>query len=87
MTDMIVGLLDLVSSLIQKLPELSIDSAHLSSMSSAFSTIIDFLVKANYVVPIDTILLITSIVYGFRVVKFGVFVVNWIIRRLVDAVP
>ena len=70
-----------------KLPELGIDSGHLSSMQFALSAVVDFIVKANYLVPIDTILLLISIKYGFRLIKFTIFIINWVIRRIADIIP
>lgn len=87
MTDIAVGFLEMLQSWIGKLPDLSVDSSVISSMTSAADTVISFIAAANYIVPISTILLILSIVYGFKLLKFSVFIINWVIRRIADFVP
>lgn len=87
MTEFFVKMLELFRGLIDKLPELSIDSGAFSNMEGALPQVVDFIAKANYIVPIDTILLVLSIVYGFRLAKFTLFVINWGIRRIADFVP
>ena len=87
MTNLLVGFIELLKGWVMKLPELGIDSGHLSSMQFALSAVVDFIVKANYLVPIDTILLLISIKYGFRLIKFTIFIINWVIRRIADIIP
>lgn len=87
MTDFFVSLLGMFEGWIYKLPELSIDSAYYTNIRNALATVVDFIKQVNFIVPIDTILLILSIVYGFRLVKFAVFVINWVVRRIADFIP
>lgn len=87
MTDLAVGFLNMLQSWIGKLPDLSVDSSVMSSLTAAVDTVISFMAAANYIIPISTILLILSIVYGFKILKFSVFIVNWVIRRIADFVP
>lgn len=87
MTSLLVGFIELLKGWVMNLPELGIDSSHLSSIQSAVSAVLDFIVKANFLVPIDTILLLISIKYGFRLIKFTIFIVNWVIRRIADIIP
>lgn len=87
MTDFCVKILALLQSWIMKLPDLSVQSSVLSQVTSAYDIFIEFIAKVNFLVPIPTILLVLSIVYGFRVSKFLVFLINWVIRRLADFFP
>lgn len=87
MTDLAVSFLGLLESWVMKLPDLSVDSSVVTSMSSAMDSVVSFIAAANYVVPITTILLILSLVYGFKLVKFSIFAINWVIRRIADFVP
>lgn len=87
MTDFCVNFLTLLKSWVLSLPDLSIESSYIATMLSSVSVVTDFIAKVNFIVPIDTILLITSLVYGFRLLKFGVFLVNWVIRRIADFFP
>lgn len=87
MTDFCINFLELLKSWIMKLPDLSIESTYLSNMVSGMHTVVDFLAFVNFIIPLDTILLIMSIVYGFKVVKFMVFLINWVVRRIADFFP
>lgn len=87
MTDLAIGFLDMLRSWVGNLPDLSVDSSVVSSMVSAADTVVSFIAAANYIVPVPVILLILSIVYGFKVLKFSVFIINWVIRRIADFVP
>lgn len=68
-------------------PDLSVDSSTLGTISTAFDTMVHFIGQVNFFVPVPTILLILSLVYGFKAAKFLAFVVNWFIRRIADLIP
>lgn len=87
MTNFFISMIELIKTWIMKIPDLSIDSGYLANMTAAMETIIDFMSAVNFIIPLPTILLIMGIVYGFKVIKFTIFGINWIIRRLVDAFP
>ena len=69
------------------IPSLSLESAHLSSIVDGLEVIIEFMAQINFLIPLPTILLVISIVYGFRLVKFSIFAINWVIRRIADLIP
>lgn len=87
MTDFFVGLIELLKSWVLKLPELGVDSSSLSSIFSSKDTIIQFIAAVNFLLPLPTILTVLAIVYGFKAVKFSIFIINWVIRRLADFFP
>lgn len=87
MTDIIVKVLNWMAGLVEKLPDMSLESSSMSSITSGLEMIINFLAQVNFLVPIDTILLIISIVYGIRLAKFLIFVGNWVLRRIFDLIP
>ena len=87
MTNIIVSFFQFLQTLVGKLPDLSVNNETLSSMSSAMDTVFEFIGKVNFIVPIDTSLIIVALVYAIRSAKLLLFVVNWIIRRIADVIP
>ena len=88
MTNMIIGVLKFFQSLVTNvLPELSIGSDAVASAKSALTTIVEFISVSSFLIPFKTVFMIVGLVYGFRLVKFGVFLVNWVIRRIGDIIP
>ena len=88
MTDIICGVLRFFTDLIAKhFPDFSIGSGHLGTISDSFQSVIEFIAQINFFVPLPTILLILSLVYGLKLVKFTIFLVNWVIRRIADIIP
>lgn len=86
MTDIIVSFLNFLQSLVGKLPDLSVENGVISSMSSGMDKVFEFIGKANFLVPIDHILIIVGLVYAIRSSKFLLFAANWIIRRIADII-
>ena len=88
MTDIICSVLNFFRDMVlNHFPDLSIESSTLGTISTAFSTVVDFIGQVNFFIPVPTILLILSIVYGFKLTKFLVFIANWVIRRIADVIP
>lgn len=88
MTDIIVSVINWMASIVDTvIPSLSLESAHLSSIVDGLEVIIEFMAQINFLIPLPTILLVISIVYGFRLVKFSIFAINWVIRRIADLIP
>lgn len=87
MTNIIVSVIEWLKGIVMKLPDLSVDSSALSSMIDGIEIVISFIAAANYIVPISTILTILALVYGFKVIKFTVFLINWVVRRIFDIIP
>lgn len=88
MTAFILSVLSSLQNFITtRLPDFSLASSTVSSVSSGFESVIEFIAQVNFFIPLPTILLILSIVYGIKLSKFSLFLVNWIIRRLADFIP
>lgn len=87
MTDIIVGFIDMMEGWVQKLPDLSIETGHLSMISDAMETVIAFISKVNYIIPVNLVLLLLSLVYGFKLIKFALFLANWVICRITELFP
>lgn len=88
MTDMIVNLLEWLSGLItDHVPAVTLDGGVLGNIADGIAYVLDIVAKANWIFPVPDALLIISIVFGFSLVKVGIFVVNWVIRRIFDVIP
>lgn len=88
MTDILCSILDFFQNVIVKyFPDLSLESSHLGTIADAFEMVIDFIGQVNFFIPIPTILIILSIVYGIKFAKFTLFIINWVIRRIADIIP
>lgn len=87
MTEIIISMLEFFKGLVLRMPDLSMDTGQLSQIVTALDKVVEFIAKVNFLVPIDQILLLISLVYGFKIVKFSVFAINWVIRRIADIIP
>ena len=88
MTDIICSVLQFFTNLIvDHFPDLSVGSSQLGTISSSFETMIQLIAQVNFFIPLPTILAIFSIVYGIKLAKFTLFIVNWVIRRIADIIP
>ncbi|MBS6953452.1 MAG: hypothetical protein KH230_09465 [Enterocloster asparagiformis] len=88
MTDIIVSVINWMATVVGTLlPDLSLDSGHLASIVDGLEVVIEFMSQVNFLIPLPTILLVISIVYGFRLIKFSIFLINWVIRRIADLIP
>lgn len=45
------------------------------------------LATVNFVIPVETIILIAWLAAGEKIIMFGFFAVNWIVRRIADIIP
>lgn len=50
-------------------------------------TVIEWLQAVNFLVPLEDIFNVMFLVITIHIFEWGAFVANWIIRRLVDAIP
>lgn len=88
MTDMIVSFLGFLTGVVDTLiPNLSVDSGVLANIADGLEVIVQFVAQVNFLIPLPTIFMVLSIVFGFRLVKFLIFCTNWLIRRLADVIP
>ncbi|MEY8357325.1 hypothetical protein AALB39_28835 [Lachnospiraceae bacterium 54-53] len=88
MTDIIIAVLNFFSSIVESsFPALTADNSIISQVQAAVTAVSGFIAKVNFLVPIDTVFQILGLIVVFKVGKFGVFVVNWVIRRIADIIP
>lgn len=87
MTGIAVTFISLLKKLIAVFPDLSVDNGILSKMTDGMDIVFEFLGRVNFFIPLDQMLIIMGLVYTIRNVKFIMFGINWIIRRIVDAIP
>lgn len=65
----------------------TIDIQGLTTLSSAINYMAKLVAGASILVPVTDIFLIISIAVSYKIFLFGVFVINWIIRRVGDVIP
>lgn len=87
MTQLFTQLLNWLTNMTNVLPAYQLDSAALDNVSSGLSVIMSFLNQVNYIIPLSDIALILGLDIGIRSFKLSLFVANWVIRRIVDAIP
>lgn len=88
MTDIIVSVLQFLQGIVTDvLPDLSLGDAAVSAIKSGLTTVTEFMAVSGFVIPLPTVFTIVGLVFGFRLAKFGVFLVNWVIRRIADLIP
>ena len=88
MTGLVTGALDLIANAIDSLlPVYDLSESNYSTISTAFTSVADFLRQVNFIIPLSDILLIVGIDLGMRVFEFALFIGNWIIRRVADVIP
>lgn len=88
LTGLVTGALDLIANAIDSLlPVYDLSESNYSTISTAFTSVADFLRQVNFIIPLSDILLIVGIDLGMRVFEFALFIGNWIIRRVADVIP
>ncbi|MNN67895.1 hypothetical protein D3C81_1835560 [compost metagenome] len=78
MTNILIGLLDFLSMILNGLPSFS--GAGTSEIGNAVLYMVKFISFANYLIPVDTILQVTMIVVGYKLTMMGIWLVNWVIH-------
>ncbi|WZL73095.1 hypothetical protein QBE52_18955 [Clostridiaceae bacterium 35-E11] len=90
---LIVSVFNFFSYMIDLIPSFELGSTQrgVSSFFSSLSASIDFMsdliAGAGILIPVVDVFIIISIVVGFRVFMFTVFIINWVIRRIADVIP
>lgn len=88
MTAIIVNILNWLSGCITGfIPAIEVGDGALSKSIDAVAYIADMVSQMNWIFPVPDAFLILGLLCGVRLVKLGVFVVNWIIRRIFDVIP
>ena len=57
------------------------------NFNSYWDTFIDFLAAVNFLIPLPDIMLAFSFMVSITVIKFTLFIVNWVIKRVFDVIP
>ena len=88
MTAIICNVLSWLQNLIvTRVPAMELGDGVLSSVIAALDTFLDFVSNVNWLVPVNDCLLIISLIVGYRLALFAVFVINWVLRRIFDIIP
>lgn len=88
MTNIICGVLDWIYGILDAiLPDLSIDSGIMGNVSDSMSIILSLIAQANCIFPVNTALTILGLVVAINLVKFGIWGINWIVKRITELIP
>lgn len=87
MTDFVCSIIEFLGKLLSSFPSFEMSSDNLNMVSSSLATVLDYVKQANFIIPLPDIMIIIGIDLTIRVSKFLVFIINWIIRRIVDVIP
>lgn len=85
MQELILSIIDFLISMVNFFPTLPTEN--MENISSSVTYILDLLGRANFLIPVPDLLLIITIIVGFRVTLLTIFVINWVIRRIMDIIP
>lgn len=89
MTHLIVDFVDWIGSFLVStfFDQLRLPFEFFSNLESYLYVIMDFLNKIAFLVPIADIFICLGIIIAMRIAMFSLFAFNWVIRRIVDAIP
>jgi hypothetical protein len=88
MTNLIVSFLGFLTDLVTNyFPAFTLGNGVLSKVVDAFSYFVQMISNIDWLVPVNDVLLIFSLIAGYKVIMFVVFIINWIIRRIGDVIP
>lgn len=81
MTNIIIGFLDFTANLLNILLP-NFNTGGTNEISNAVSYMAQTISLANYLIPVNTIFAVTSLVVGYKLIMLGVWVFNWIVRTV-----
>lgn len=88
MTQLIISIIDLIAGLaIQVFPKTDYMSHLPDNFSSGVATVVKWLQMINFIVPLNDIIKMITLIITFTLSGFLLFVLNWIIRRIFDVIP
>lgn len=88
MTDIIAKGIEILTDCINNyFPTVSLGDGVMAHMLSAVSYLVDLIASLNWILPVNDILLILSLYFGYKFALFAVAVVNWVVRRIFDVIP
>lgn len=87
-TDLITKVVSLSLDLLNKLlPTFSMDPEVVDTATSVISTLNDFLVKVNFIIPLPDILMIISIDLSIRIFKLSLFIGEKVKKTILGIIP
>lgn len=82
---LITTVLNFFSGCISLFPDIDVSVGN--NVVNGINTFVDILSQCSFILPVVDILLIVSFIAVIRVATLGIFIVNWIIRRIADIIP
>ncbi|SIQ89651.1 hypothetical protein SAMN05880570_2645 [Paenibacillus sp. RU4T] len=74
----------LFASIMDMLPSMSFDTSGFTGMIASLKGLVE---PAAYFLPITDISLVLGILLAYQAAGFGIWAVNWVVRRIADIIP
>lgn len=88
MNDLFLQGIELIKGLVMLVtPEVILAPDLLANLNKYLDIFVDWLSAVNFLVPLPDIFTIIVLLMGEYLLQFGLFIVNWIIRRIADFFP
>ena len=88
MTDIILKFIKIFKSMVGfLLPDAIFNLSIFSNFLDTVEWFVDFLVAVNFLVPLPTIFMALKTMVSIKVIKFTIFLGNWLVRRVCDVIP
>ena len=88
MTGIITKFIKFLSTAVSFLfPDVLFNADIFTNFNNYLNILIDFLADINFLIPLPDIFLAFSIMVTITIVKFTLFITNWIIKRTCDVIP
>lgn len=85
MQNLLIGFFRFLFSMLDFLP--SIEIGFIGEISNSLQYLFAFINKANFIIPVNTVLSVISAVFVTKLAFIAFFVVAWVIRRVIDVIP
>ena len=87
MTDIIITIMKFVKSFVSFLvPDALFATDIITNFYKYLDFFLDIIVQVNFLIPVPTIFSCIAIIVTFKVVKFTLFISNWIVRAVLDVI-
>lgn len=88
MTNLICGFIRLITKVsVFLLPDVLFNADILLNFDKHFDYMIDILAQVNFFIPLPDIFAAISVMVTIDIVKFTIFIYNWIVKRIFDIIP
>lgn len=88
MTVLICTILNMIAQFLDtSIPAFDFEAATYETIRDSVDAVVNFVLSANFIVPLKDISIIIGIDLAVRLWKFSLFIGNWVVRRVCDIIP